>query len=147
MPIEPAVEPRPSARLLRVAGAARPITANTTAYAVPLWPRAAEHAEPERKHDGIRGQRCDGEPCEIHEPADQNHRASAVAISQQAGERLRQAPDQILQRHRDPEGLAGEAEIDGDGTQEQARYLSHAHRQRDHQRATDDDNQPRWAHV
>ena len=65
-------------------------------------------------------------------------RAGAVAVGEHAGERLRRAPDQVLDRHRQRERLAAPAQVGAHRLQEEAEAVADAHRQGEDQAAADE---------
>ena len=77
--------------------------------------RAAREAEPEQHAAGQRERRavvlCDisAMPSDVERAAGGEHAAGAVAVGDRAGERLAEAPQQVLDRDRERERLAVEA--------------------------------------
>ena len=90
---------------------------------------------------GIRGQR---QPGGIERGADDGHLDGAEMIGDGAGERLRQAPQQVLQGDGEPEHLPADLQVEGDRGEEDAERLADAHRQ-DEAENTRDHHQLRCA--
>src|SRR3546814_15232557 len=68
-----------------------------------------------------------------------------MLFGDRADERLDEPEEQILERHREPEIGAADADIDAHLRQEQPERLAHAHRQRDDEGGAGDDD-PRAFH-
>ena len=94
-----------------------------------------QHEEPRR--GGVGHQR---EPARVQEPAAEHHARRAEAVGDHAGERLREAPDQILHGDRQREGLASPAHFGRDRLQEEPEAVPDAHRERQDEAAADEND-------
>jgi hypothetical protein len=110
---------------------------------------ADEHAGAQREAQPAAGERHHRHAGEEHERAAHHHRPRAVAIRIGADERLRHAPDDVLQREREGEVRDAEAQIARHRDHEEAEALAHAHGEAQHHRGAEKDRhllRPRRRH-
>ena len=84
---------------------------------------AKRQMQPEGAADGGRGQQAR----HIQGRARRREAARAITVSQRADERLRHAPQQVLEGHRHAERFPPDAEIHAHRLEKQAKPLPHAH--------------------
>ena len=90
-----------------------------------------EHADRDDQAEGRRHQRHERGAERDQEQAEQQHAAGAVAVGDDAGDRLRQAPPQLADAERQADARQAEAGGRVDDAQEQAHRLARAHRHRE----------------
>jgi len=98
--------PSPKASERHCGGSSFPKVARTIVNDVPARPkpmRAPADASEQRRARGVRHQ---GEPGGEHQGAGAEHPHGSVAVGDDAGERLADAPQQVLQRERESEDVA-----------------------------------------
>jgi hypothetical protein len=86
---------------------------------------ADQQAGTERQRPDRVGHAHQHQPRGVQDAADDHHLRRAQPVGQRAGERLRQAPDQVLQGDGEGEHLAAPAEIGAHRRQEQAEAMPH----------------------
>ena len=77
----------------------------------------------------------------IEERGNDQHRPRTVAVGRRADERLRQAPDDVLQRDGKAEGRGRDAEIDRHRPHEESEALPQSHAERDDGAGEDNEEQ------
>ncbi len=88
----------------------------------------------------VRG-RHQGEAHDVHQRTHDHDRAEAVAHRQRTGQRLQEAPGEVLHGQRQGEVRHRDADVVRQRLQEDAQALAQAHAERQHQRGADQDGQ------
>ena len=137
-PSEPSAVVMPSAAERRSGATLRPTAASTTPNAVPLSAKPSSTPALRYSSERARGLRHQPDAEGVDQAADRDRPAAAPFVGDHADERLRDAPDQVLQRHRKGEHLAPPTEILAHRLQEQPEARADAERQQHDERAADD---------
>ncbi len=106
---------------------------------------ADEDTEADMQPDRVGREGGADQPERIKQRAEKDDAPRAMLVGERADKRLHEAEEQVLERHREPEVGAADADIDAHLRQKQAERLTHAHRERDDEGGAGD-NDPRALH-